>query len=153
MAIKKSDFKVLQLVGVLPSSRFPYAQPFVGSQIDSLRSAGIEIEVLDLATCFGKGWKKYVRGIFKIRKMVSLNQYDLIHAHYGHCGWIAKFQQRVPVVVSLMGSDLLGIPDRSGRLTLLLADEVERAFELTDKMVNGIFASHPLISLAGEYIK
>jgi glycosyltransferase involved in cell wall biosynthesis len=117
MAIKKRDLKVLQLVGVLPSSRFPSAQPFVSSQIDSLRKAGVEIDVLDLATCCGKGWKKYIRGIFKIRKMVSSNQYDLIHAHYSYCGWVAKFQRRVPVVVSLMGSDLSGTPDIQGRQT------------------------------------
>ncbi|MGB8214525.1 MAG: glycosyltransferase [Anaerolineales bacterium] len=137
--------RVLQLVGLLPSSRSPSAQPFVGSQIDSLRNAGIEIEVLDLAACCGKGWKKYIRGIFKIRKMVRLNQYDLIHAHYGYCGWVARFQRKVPVVVSLMGSDLLGIPDKSGRQTLLgrmsqwssqiLAQHVDHVIVKSNQMV------------------
>jgi glycosyltransferase involved in cell wall biosynthesis len=111
--VKKRYLKVLELVGILPN------QPAVGSQIDSLRKAGVEIEVLDLSASCGKGWKKYLRGIFVIRKLVRLHRYDLIHAHYGYCGWVARFQRKYPVVVTFMGSDLLGVFDRKGRKTLL----------------------------------
>ena len=41
---------------------------------------------------------------------------DVVHAHFGYCGWLARSQVRKPVVVSFMGDDLLGTPDAAGRL-------------------------------------
>ena len=50
---------------------------------------------------------------------------DLIHAHYGYCGWLARLQFQKPVVVSFMGDDLLGTPDASGRIRPLSRVVVE----------------------------
>lgn len=109
--------RVLQVAGVLPSLHSPWAQPFILDQIESLRSLGLEVDVLDLSTC-GVGWKKYILGIGRINELISAKHYDLIHAHYSYCGWVARFQKRVPVIVSLMGSDLMGRSDERGRQTL-----------------------------------
>lgn len=109
--------RVLHIVGVMPDSGTPWAMPFVESQIESLRKAGLEIDVLDLSANFGRSWTKYLKGIVELRRRLYENRYDLLHAHYSYCGWIARCQWAVPVVVSLMGSDLSGTPDLQGRQT------------------------------------
>jgi teichuronic acid biosynthesis glycosyltransferase TuaC len=51
----------------------------------------------------------YLKGAVKFFLMSlrgELDQYDLIHAHYGFHGWVARCQLRKPVVLSLMGSDV-----------------------------------------------
>jgi len=59
---------------------------------------------------------------------------DLIHAHFGYCGWLAWFGRqlagrRVPIVMSFMGDDLLGTPaDEAGKLerASIVAVEINR---------------------------
>src|SRR5439155_14668290 len=56
-----------------------------------------------------EGWRSrlnYVRAIFRVRKDVYAGRYDLVHAYYGLCGFVATCQGRVPVVVTYCGSDL-----------------------------------------------
>jgi teichuronic acid biosynthesis glycosyltransferase TuaC len=54
--------------------------------------------------------------------MLSLNfgrrQYDLIHAHTGHCGVLARLQWRYPVLTSYVGYDLYGKPRAGGGITV-----------------------------------
>lgn len=42
---------------------------------------------------------------------------DIVHAHFGYSGWLALLQHRCPVVISFMGSDLLGYRDDQDQLT------------------------------------
>ncbi|MBZ5515187.1 MAG: glycosyltransferase [Acidobacteriia bacterium] len=60
----------------------------------------------------------YLRAMGELRRKLRQNHYDLIHAHFGLAGWVARCQGRAPVVVSFMGDDVLGRPKRSGRITL-----------------------------------
>ena len=45
------------------------------------------------------------------------SRYDLVHAHFGWSGLIARCQAAAPVVVSFMGDDVLGRFKRNGRIT------------------------------------
>lgn len=110
--------KVLHVVGGLPSPAHPSLQPFVARQIESLRQAGLELDVLDLSAFSCRGWNKYLCGAVELRRRMASSRYDIIHAHYSYCGYVARCQARHPVVLSLMGSDLLGVPDFEGDLTL-----------------------------------
>jgi len=112
------ELRILQVAAGLPNEHTPWLQPFVASQITSLQDSGISVEILNLAEYCGSGWKKYLRGILEIRKRVRENHFDLIHAHYSYCGWVARAQMKAPVIVSLMGSDLLGTPEGNGRQSL-----------------------------------
>ncbi len=98
--------KILYIVATLPTKERPWVQPFVKSQIDSIRELGIEVGVLNLTESFGRGWQKYIRGIFRLRSLIRNGEFDLIHAHYSYCGIVGLFQRRLPLIVSLMGSDL-----------------------------------------------
>jgi glycosyltransferase involved in cell wall biosynthesis len=84
--------------------------------MESLGPLGVEFDVLFINGRESK-WN-YLRGIRQVRRQLRAKRYDLIHAHFGLSGWVARLQSRVPVVVSFMGDDVLGRPTRSGRITL-----------------------------------
>ena len=54
-----------------------------------------------------------------MRRMLRGRPYDLIHAHFGLSGWVARCQFQKPVVVSFMGDDVLGRFKRNGRISLV----------------------------------
>jgi glycosyltransferase involved in cell wall biosynthesis len=57
----------------------------------------------------------YARAIGDVARRNGSAPYDVVHAHYGHSGVVARFQRRAPLVVSYCGDDLLGtrLPDGS----------------------------------------
>lgn len=75
----------------------------IKNQGDSLM--GIDIE-LTYFTIKGKGVKGYLKSIFRLRNILSENNYDIIHAHYSLSAFVASLAQANPLVVSLMGSDV-----------------------------------------------
>ncbi|WP_207511000.1 glycosyltransferase [Longitalea luteola] len=81
--------------------------PFIKEQGESLKSEGIEV---DYYPVHGKGLKGYIKAGFSLRKLLKRKQYDLIHAHFTYSGWTALIGAgwRIPVVLSLMGSDANG---------------------------------------------
>jgi glycosyltransferase involved in cell wall biosynthesis len=78
--------------------------PIVKNQGDSLVKQGIQ---LDFYTLKGKGLWSYLRNIFILHKYLKENQYTLIHGHYLFSGVIAAFAGARPLVISLMGSDIM----------------------------------------------
>jgi glycosyltransferase involved in cell wall biosynthesis len=96
----------------LPTASRPGTWAAVARQIDSIRSLGIEVEVLEIEGARGI---KYLQALAHLKERSS--RANVIHAHYGYCGWVSRLQRRKPVVVSFMGSDLLGVADASGRIT------------------------------------
>ena len=80
--------------------------PIVRRQGISLEQRGIKIEYF---TVSGKGLINYLRSIAKLKQKLSENRFDIIHAHYALCGWIALFSKsKEKLIVSFMGSDILG---------------------------------------------
>ena len=77
----------------------------VKNQFDSL--AGIDkIQFFSLAL-EGKGIGLYLKNFFRIRSAVKKNQIDIIHAHYSFTAFICALTFSAPIVVSLMGSDVI----------------------------------------------
>ena len=102
------SYKVLVVANLWPSEADPSFGSFVKAQMDSLRPFGIEYDVLFVNGRESK-WN-YFRGIFQVRRQLRARRYDLIHAHFGLSGWVARFQSQVPVIISFMGDDVLGRP-------------------------------------------
>ena len=98
----------------LPSAGTPGSMAPTQRQIESLRGLGIGIETVQMV---GTPILKYASGYVRMRR--RLRDVDLIHAHYGYCGWLARLQLRKPIVISFMGSDVYGDPDDRGRSDLL----------------------------------
>jgi teichuronic acid biosynthesis glycosyltransferase TuaC len=109
--------RVLHVVSSLPTAERPYDKPFVLAQIESLIREGIYADTIVLNTPENK--INYLTGIFRIINALRKKNYDLVHAHYSYCGWISLLQCSRPVLVSLMGDDLLGTPNGRGGLTAL----------------------------------
>jgi glycosyltransferase involved in cell wall biosynthesis len=105
--------RVLIVTFSLPSPAKPnIITPPLTRQIESLRSLGVDVDVM-MVTGIPKF--KYLQCWPRFAKLVD--HADLIHAHYGYCGWLARSQLHKPLVVSFMGSDLLGTPNKYGSVT------------------------------------
>lgn len=111
--------RVLILTAMYPAPENPAFGSFVRTQVESLRRAGVEVELLVLRGRFRK--LNYLKGIFELRRRLSHSAIDLVHAHFGYAGMVARTQWKVPVVVTFHGDDLLGQIDERGKTTFLSA--------------------------------
>ena len=85
----------------------------VVTQGKSLESAGVEVDYFPLT---GRGPGAYLRAIAAIRKRLKTSGADLIHAHYGISGIAGRLASGgKPLIVSFMGTDLLGSHRSDGR--------------------------------------
>jgi glycosyltransferase involved in cell wall biosynthesis len=77
--------------------------PIILNQANSLKDIGINIQIFAIE---GKGFLKYLINRNRLKKFIRNNQIDIIHAHYSFSGFLASIStSKLPVVVSLMGSD------------------------------------------------
>ena len=84
-------------------------------QGQSLQKNGID---LDFFTVKGKGASSYLKAAKELRKYLKDHPTDIIHAHFALCGfvsWLAHRQEKL--VISFMGSDVLGINSSDGQFT------------------------------------
>jgi len=107
--------KVLVMTAMYPTPANPAFGSFVRTQAESLKRAGVEIEVFVLGGRFRK--LIYPKGIFQLRRRLAGSSIDLVHAHYSYVGMIARTQWKVPVVVTFHGDDLLGTVIKDGKKT------------------------------------
>lgn len=97
--------KILVLTNMYPLQKDPVFGSFVAGQVRSLRALGMDIDVLFIN---GRANKlNYFKGVFRFWWQIFRHRYDLIHAHYVYCGWIARLQRKLPIVVSFHGSEQL----------------------------------------------
>lgn len=90
--------------------------PFIRSQGESLKRNGIN---LDFFSIQGSGIKNYFKHIFILKRFLKKNKYDIIHAHYGLCGWVSLLTfTKIPIIVSFMGDDLYGDANYKGKKRL-----------------------------------
>lgn len=109
--------RVLVVTAMYPTQNRPAFGTFVKEQVDSLREAGVEVDVL--AFDGSGGVKSYLEAARTLRRLVREKPYDVVHAHYGLAGVVARMQTRCPVVVTFHGSDLLGGVNSQHQYTLL----------------------------------
>jgi glycosyltransferase involved in cell wall biosynthesis len=109
-------YQLLVVTNLWPTEADPGYGSFVEAQMESLRPLGVAFDVLFINGRESR-WN-YVRAVRELRAQLKAVSYDLIHAHFGLSGWVARCQGKVPVVVSFMGDDVLGRFKRSGRITL-----------------------------------
>jgi len=98
--------RVLVLTAMYPTPDKPASGTFVKEQVDSLREAGIDVDVFAFEAT--NGARSYLKAASALRHVLGEKPYDLVHAHYGLTGLVARMQVRCPVVVTFHGSDLLG---------------------------------------------
>jgi glycosyltransferase involved in cell wall biosynthesis len=146
--------KVLHIASGFPTVKMPFYQPFIKSQIDSLIREGVEVETFDVKG-YHSPWN-YINSIKLIKKVLRETKFDLLHAHYSYCGYTAYKAKLngMPVVVSLMGSDILKIPTKSGGINLrgtidqfiskYVVDRADHIIVKSDEMKNNIPDNTPV---------
>lgn len=103
--------RVLAVTNHFPTQERQGDTPCIRDQILTLRSLGIDVEVLQIdrrrkrASYLAVAWRLFLTSFRRKR-------YDLIHAYYGYAGLLARLQVKVPVVVTFRGSDLLSRRNR-----------------------------------------
>src|SRR5579863_5537444 len=110
------SFRVLVVTNLWPSEVDPGYGSFVQAQMESLRPLGVEFDVLFIQGRASR-WN-YARAAADLRRRLKVKPFDLIHAHFGLSGWVARCQFRIPVVVSFMGDDVLGRFKRNGHISI-----------------------------------
>ncbi len=86
----------------ISSGRTGNVSVIVRNQGESLKAEGIEIDYFIVKP----GLAGYLSSIPKIRRTFKKGNYNLAHAHYSLCGFVAALAGCKPLVVSLMGSDV-----------------------------------------------
>lgn len=128
--------KLLVITAIYPKPDHPEFGSFVRTQVVSLREAGLDVEVLVLD---GHNRKLiYPKGVIQLRRRISVEPPDLVHAHYSYVGVVARAQSRVPVVLTYHGDDILGTVDVLGRtrpISRLIAVGGRALGELVDAVV------------------
>lgn len=102
------DFRVLHLT--------TSEEIFFTQQIETLEEKGVDCTVLvvpgaeqiDGDMSSKRGIKEYLQFVPKVRRELRRGDYDLIHANYGLTAPYAVTQFRLPVVLTLWGSDVVG---------------------------------------------
>jgi glycosyltransferase involved in cell wall biosynthesis len=95
--------RVLVVTNLWPTPEALARGGFVRDQVEALEALdGLDIEVFS----FGIGAREYVRAAAAIRKRYRHERFDVIHAHYGLCGWSALAAGGAPHVVTFHGTDL-----------------------------------------------
>src|SRR2546427_6510211 len=111
-----ASYRVLVVTNLWPYEGDPSYGCFVQAQMESLRPLGVEYDVLFINGRESR-WN-YARAVPELWRGLRENSYDLIHAHMGLAGWVARCQGRVPTIVTFHGNDVPGKVNRSGRMTL-----------------------------------
>src|SRR5438105_2861254 len=95
--------RVLVVTNLWPTPEAPARGGFVEDQVEALREIdGVEVEVFS----FGVGSREYLRAAREIRSRYRHERFDVVHAHYGLCGWSALAARHAPHVVTFHGTDL-----------------------------------------------
>src|SRR5207253_4088973 len=105
-------YRILMVTGVYPTGQRPHKGTFIKSQVDSLLAAGLEVEVIHPKP--GPVLLRYARATIQVFWQTLTGKFDIVHGHYGQWCLIARMQWTTPVVVSFLGSDLLGFVTAQG---------------------------------------
>src|SRR4051794_26998241 len=90
--------KVLVITAMWPTTQNPAFGSFVRSQVQALQDAGVDVEILLLEGRIRK--LIYPKGVLELRRCLANSSIDLVHAHYGYVGIVARTQRKVPLVVT-----------------------------------------------------
>lgn len=107
--------QVMIITSEYPTPDQPGAAPFIVSEVESLRSAGVSIDVFSFHG--RKRLSNYINAWIQARKKMKSKKYDLVHAQFGQSALLALFPKIYPLVITFRGSDVEGIPDKNGRYT------------------------------------
>ena len=108
--------RLLMVTSDWPTPGRPRTTYFIKRQAEFLQAAGVQLEVFHFRGRRNP-WN-YLSAWWRLQRRLARNNYDLVHAQFGHSGMLAH-PRRLPLVVTFRGSDLLGEVGAGGRYTLV----------------------------------
>ncbi|HVD38563.1 MAG TPA: glycosyltransferase [Solirubrobacterales bacterium] len=94
--------RVLVVTNFMPDASAPQRGRWVRDQVDEVRRRGIEVHVFE----FARGRREYLPATRRLRSLLRRQRFDLVHAHYGLAGWVARLAGAEPLVVTFHGTDV-----------------------------------------------
>lgn len=138
--------RVLIVTNMYPSRERPEFGVFVRDQLEALsRLPDIDVELFSFTP---GGARAYLRAIKRLREQLATHRYDVVHAHFGLTGWVAKLAKATPLVVTYHGTDLRH--KRVGPWSRRLARRVEQAAVVSEDLgraLDGVKLKRPLAVL------
>src|SRR3954452_10384706 len=117
-----APMRVLVVTNLWPTPERPASGGFVRDQVEALRAIdGVDLELFT----FGTGARAYLEAARELRRRYAGRDFDVIHAHYGLCGWSELALRGAPHVVTFHGTDLQH--PKVGPLSRLLARWIDLA--------------------------
>jgi glycosyltransferase involved in cell wall biosynthesis len=94
--------RVLVVTNLYPDSDSARRGRFVRDQVEALRGLGVDLELFT----FSLGARSYLRAVGPLRRLLRHEPFDVVHAHYGLCGWTAARAGARPLIVTFHGTDV-----------------------------------------------
>lgn len=94
--------RVLVVTNFMPDAAAPQRGQWVRDQVDEVRRRGIEVDLF----VFPRGRGEYLPATRRLRALLRRERFDLVHAHYGLAGWVAKLAGADPLIVTFHGTDV-----------------------------------------------
>lgn len=94
--------RVLVVTNLVPDATTPQRGRWVRDQVAAIRARGIEVEEFG----FPRGSSNYLPAARSLRTLLRRERFDLVHAHYGLAGWVARLAGARPLLVTFHGTDV-----------------------------------------------
>ena len=94
--------RVLVVTNFMPDESAPQRGRWVRDQVDEVRKRGIEADLF----AFPPGRGEYIPATRRLRALLRRERFDLVHAHYGLAGWVARLAGARPLLVTFHGTDV-----------------------------------------------
>jgi teichuronic acid biosynthesis glycosyltransferase TuaC len=108
--------KILFVAAYLESDNTDnYTMPFIDRQMESLQRKGMKI--IPFSLNIHKNKSNYIQAVPLIKRIVEKEKISIVHAHYLYSVIPCIIKKKTPVVLSLMGTDVLGKVGKKSKLT------------------------------------
>src|ERR1700761_9055651 len=94
--------RVLVVTNLVPDESAPQRGRWVRDQVAEVRARGVDVEEFG----FPRGRSNYLPATRRLRALLRRERYDLVHAHYGLAGWVARAAGARPLLVTFHGTDV-----------------------------------------------
>jgi glycosyltransferase involved in cell wall biosynthesis len=94
--------RVLVVTNLVPDAATPQRGRWVRDQVAAIRVRGVEVEEFG----FPRGRSNYLPAARRLRALLRRERFDLVHAHYGLAGWVARAAGARPLLVTFHGTDV-----------------------------------------------
>lgn len=122
--------RVLIVTNMYPTRERPEFGVFVRDQLEALgRIEGVEPE---LYVFEGGGIRAYRNAVKPLKRHLAERSYDVVHAHYGLTGWVARKAGAKPLVVTLHGTDVYD--KRAGRISRSVAKKADQVAVVSQEL-------------------